>query len=401
MLRSNKQNISLILLLCNVFIAFLGIGLVVPVLPAYMNELNLSGVYMGYLIAAFSTAQLFSSPVTGIFTDRFGRKIMIVIGLVLFAVSEFLFAIGSAFFLLLISRIIGGISAACIMPAVTAFITDITTLEDRPKALGYLSASINAGFIIGPGIGGFAAEFGIRVPFFLAAFIALVAAVFSILLLKEPLPNDNIQQLDEKQTRLQFFSELSKSIKPPYVVPLLIVFVLAFGLSAYETMFGLFVDKKFGFSLKDISIVITTGTIFGLIAQIVFFDKLVKYLGEKRLIEICLLGASVFIFLSTLVDGYFFIMAVTFAVFLACDLLRPAVTTLLSNMAGDEQGFIAGMNSTYTSLGNIVGPAIAGILFDIDVDFPYVLASIVLLLAFMMAALWPFRDNMEQKRKNS
>lgn len=178
MLRSNKQNISLILLLCNVFIAFLGIGLVVPVLPAYMNELNLSGVYMGYLIAAFSTAQLFSSPVTGIFTDRFGRKIMIVIGLVLFAVSEFLFAIGSAFFLLLISRIIGGISAACIMPAVTAFITDITTLEDRPKALGYLSASINAGFIIGPGIGGFAAEFGIRVPFFLRHLLRLSQPFF-------------------------------------------------------------------------------------------------------------------------------------------------------------------------------------------------------------------------------
>ena len=86
---------------------------------------------------------------------QIGRKIIIVIGLFIFGISEFLFGIGKEVSTLFISRVLGGISAAMIMPAVTAFIADITTMDKRPKAMGYMSAAISTGFIIGPGIGGF------------------------------------------------------------------------------------------------------------------------------------------------------------------------------------------------------------------------------------------------------
>lgn len=159
--------VTLWLLLMNLFIAFLGIGLVIPVLPTLMNELGLTGTTVGYLTAVFAIAQLIASPFAGKAVDKYGRKIMIVIGLFIFGFSEFLFGIGKGIEILFISRIFGGISAAFIMPAVTAFIADITTLETRPKALGYMSAAISTGFIIGPGIGGFLAELGTRIPFFL------------------------------------------------------------------------------------------------------------------------------------------------------------------------------------------------------------------------------------------
>lgn len=151
--------ITLGLLLLNLFIAFLGIGLVIPVLPTLMNELQLSGQVIGYLTAAFAIAQLIVSPLAGKAVDKYGRKIMIVLGLFIFGISEFLFGLGKTIEVLFISRILGGISAAFIMPAVTAFIADITTMETRPKALGYMSAAISTGFIIGPGIGGFLADF--------------------------------------------------------------------------------------------------------------------------------------------------------------------------------------------------------------------------------------------------
>lgn len=150
-----KQNITLAILLTNLFIAFLGIGLVIPVTPAIMNELHLSGTAVGYMVACFAVTQLIVSPIAGRWVDRFGRKIMIVIGLLFFSVSEFLFGIGKTVDILFISRMLGGISAAFIMPGVTAFIADITTVKTRPKALGYMSAAISTGFIIGPGIGGF------------------------------------------------------------------------------------------------------------------------------------------------------------------------------------------------------------------------------------------------------
>ncbi|RFU67040.1 MFS transporter [Bacillus sp. V59.32b] len=392
---SRKKNLSLILLLSNLFIAFLGIGLVVPIMPSYMRALNLSGEIMGYLVAAFAFAQLVVSPIAGVWVDKYGRKKLIVSGLFVFAFSELLFGLGNHVSVLFLSRILGGIGAAFITPAVTAFVADITSLEERPKALGYVSAAISAGFIIGPGVGGFIADLGVRAPFFFAAGIALVAAIFSLILLKEPLSKEQLTEMGSNKVRISFIGELKKSFHPLYFIPLIIVFVLAFGLAAYETMFGLFVDEKFGFTPKDISILITVGAIFGVVAQVVIFGKLVEKIGEKRLIQITLLVAAIFISLSVFISGYWIVMIVTFIVFLACDLLRPALTTMLSKLAGDEQGFVAGMNSTYTSLGNIIGPALAGILFDLNINLPYIFASIVLMAGFILTIVWRGQQKVE------
>ena len=135
---NNKNNMVLTILLGNLFIAFLGIGLVIPILPTIMNEFKISGSVVGYLTAAFALTQLIVSPFAGKAADRFGRKIMIVVGLFVFALSELLFAVGQSVEVLFLSRILGGVSGAFIMPAVTAFIADITTFETRSKALGYM-----------------------------------------------------------------------------------------------------------------------------------------------------------------------------------------------------------------------------------------------------------------------
>lgn len=162
-----EQKAVLVILLSNIFIAFLGIGLIIPVMPLFMNVMHLTGSTMGYLVAAFAVAQLIASPIAGRWVDRYGRKIMIVSGLFLFALSELVFGLGTHVYVLYVARLLGGISAAFIMPAVTAYVADITTVQERSKAMGYVSAAISTGFIIGPGIGGFIAEYGVRLPFFL------------------------------------------------------------------------------------------------------------------------------------------------------------------------------------------------------------------------------------------
>lgn len=392
----NKEKLSLVLVLFNLFIAYAGIGLAVPVMPSLAKDMHLSGEVMGYLISAFAFAQLLASPFTGVWVDTVGRKKMIVFGLFLFAFSELLFGFGNEVWVLFVSRILGGISDAFIMPAVTAFIADRTSLENRAKVLGYQAAAISSGFIIGPGIGGFIAELGIRAPFFFAAAFALVAAFISLLVLQESLSRDQLEQNRKGKTRIHFFGEIRKSFHPLYVVPFMIVFVLWFGVAAYEMMFSLFVDSKFGFTAKDIAVIITVGSILGVVAQVAFFEKLVDKFGEKKMIHGSLIMAAIFILASILVRSYWGIMAVTCIVFFACDLLRPAVTTLLSKMAGENQGFVAGMNSTYTSLGIIIGPAVGGILFDVNIHFPYIFAAFVLFAAFVMSVLWKSKARMGQ-----
>ncbi|GAC42149.1 MFS transporter [Paenibacillus popilliae] len=384
----NEQKAVLLILLSNVFIAFLGIGLVIPVIPSFMNMMHLSGATMGYLVAVFALAQLLMSPLAGRWVDRVGRKKIIIIGLFLFGVSELVFGLAGNATMLYIARLLGGISAAFITPGVTAYVADITSIQERPQAMGYVSAAISTGFIIGPGLGGFIAEYGIRMPFFFAAGIAFFACLLSVFILQEQLTKEQLAEISAKAKQSSFLADLKKSLHPLYCIAFIIVFVLAFGLSAYETVFGLFSVHKFGFTPKDIATVITISSIFGVVVQIFMFGKMVELLGEKKLIQLCLITGVVLAVASSIISGFWTVLAVTCFIFLAFDLLRPALTTFLSKAAGKEQGFVAGMNSTYTSLGNIVGPAMAGMLFDRNIHYPYLLSSVIMVIGLGITFMW-------------
>jgi len=388
--------ITLGLLLLNLFIAFLGIGLVIPVLPTLMNELGLNGTTIGYLTAAFAIAQLIVSPFAGKAADKWGRKIMIVLGLFIFGLSELLFGLGKEIEMLFISRVLGGVSAAFIMPGVTAYIADITNSDTRPKALGYMSAAISTGFIIGPGIGGFLAEFGTRLPFFFAGALGTIAAILTMILIAEP-----DRSTENSDPSLEGKNSFSRIYERKYFIAFLLIFIASFGLAAFESFFSLFVDHKFKFTPSDIAIVITGGAIVGAVAQVILFDKLTRIWGEIRLIRYSLVLSAILVFLMTVVHSYFSILLVTFLVFVGFDLFRPAVTAYLSNIAGNEQGFVGGMNSMFTSLANISGPILGGILFDIDIDYPYYFATVVLAFGIILTLVWKKQATSMNKVKAS
>ncbi|WP_019240209.1 MULTISPECIES: MFS transporter [Bacillus] len=384
----SKNKFVVTMLLLNIFIVFLGIGLIVPIMPTFIDEMHLSGSTMGYMMAAFSLTQFIMSPFAGKWIDRFGRKIIIVLGLFVFSLSELIFGLGEDVWVLFFSRILGGVSAAFIMPGVTAYMADITTVKERPKSMGYISAAISLGFIIGPGIGGFVAEFGVRAPFYFAAVISFIVALISLFILKEPLTKHELSERAAISAKSNFFKEILKSFKPMYLIAFVIVFVLAFGLSAYETVFSLFSDHKFGFTPRDIATILTISSIIAVIAQLFMFDRMVDWIGEKKLIQLCLVVGAICAVVSTFIGHFWLILLNTCIIFLVFDILRPALTTYLSRMAGSDQGFVAGMNSAYTSLGNIVGPSLAGILFDVNINFPYLFSSLILVIGLVITVFW-------------
>lgn len=382
-----KNRGALLILMFSIFLVFTGIGLVIPIMPKYMENLGISGGVIGLLVAAFSLTQLLFSPVAGRLADSFGRKRMIVIGLVVFAISEVLFGVASSPVLLFVSRLLGGISAALIMPAVMAYSADMTTNEERATGMGYITAAITTGFIIGPGIGGYIAEFGIRVPFYSAAIAGMIAACITLFILRESRPSQESlsDSASSEQQQGSLLSQLWFSYREPYFFSLIIVFVMSFGLANFETVFSLFVDHKFGFEPKDIAFIITFGSIAGAVVQLTAFGWIMNRFGERAVISVSLLFAGLFIVLTLFVHKFWMIFAVTFIVFLATDILRPAISTQMSMLAKDQQGYVAGLNSAFTSLGNIAGPIVAGFLFDLDINYPYVLASMILLICFVLS----------------
>src|SRR5699024_10343842 len=234
----------------------------------------------------------------------------------------------------------------------------------------------------------FLAEYGTRVPFFFAALIACIAAILSILLLREP--NRPVEEIEVVQVK-----GIKRIISPLYFTAFILIFISAFGLASFEAIFGLFVDHKFQFTPKDIAIAITGGAMVGAFAQVVLFDWLARHLGEVKLITYCLLVSAVLVFAVTVAFSYMSILIVTIIAFIGFDLMRPAVTSYLSKVAGNEQGFVGGMNSMFTSIGNVFGPIIGGMLFDKNVDFPFIFAAIVLTVGTILAFRWKTPEQLQ------
>ncbi|PFE09037.1 MFS transporter [Bacillus cereus] len=381
-----KKKLTLSILLGNLFMVSLGMGLVIPVLPTLMNELDISGSTVGYLVAAYAIAQFITSPFSGKWVDQYGRKPTIILGLLIFAVSELLFGFGQNVYVLFISRILGGFSNAFIVPAVTAFIADITSTNVRPKAMGYMSAAINTGYLIGPGIGGFLAEINMRLPFFVAALFGAFSVVFSFLLLKEPSKFGG--ENEQKEMEIKGEKHFGQIFQPMYIVAFLIIFISSFGLASFESLLSLYVDHKFNFSPKDIAGVVSVSSIIGMIGQVFLFERLTNKIGEIALIRYSLVLSAIFIFLMTVVNSYVTILLTSLMLFVGFDFIRPSVTTYLSKIASNQQGFVGGMNSMFTSIGNILGPIVGGTLFDININFPYYFATIVIICGIVLAMFW-------------
>ena len=377
----NKQSM-LYLAIMNLFIVFLGVGLVIPVMPLLQEQMGLSGTTMGLLMSVFAISQLIASPIAGVISDKTGRKKMIIWGMMIFSISELIFGLGHTVNWLYFSRALGGISAALIMPSVTAYVADVTTIEERPKAMGLVSAAISGGFIIGPGLGGFIAHFGVRAPFFTASLLALVGCILAALILKEPEKKIVTGKIEKKGS----FMEVLKN--PLFTFPFVVILISSFGLQAFESIYSIMSVANFGFSTTDIAMIITVSGSLALIFQLVFFDGLIRIMGEVGLIRVSFFASAIFVAVIAFTNSNVVVVISTFIVFLAFDLLRPAITTYLSKRAGDMQGTVNGLNSTFTSFGNIFGPMVAGALFDVNHFYPYYVSAIVLLITAFLSLLW-------------
>lgn len=383
------KNGPLILLMVNMFIAMVGMGMVLPILPKFLEQLGGGGSEMGFLVAAFGITQFIFSPIGGEMSDKYGRKKIIVFGIGVFALSQFVFAIATDMWMLYVSRLLAGLGAGIMSPAMMAYIADVTTEDDRAKGMGMFGAAMSLGIVIGPGIGGFLDGFGMRVPFYVATILSALSTITSLFFIPETLSKE--KQAEKRltgQKRENIFMQMASSFKAPYFMLLLLVFVLNFGLLNFETVFSIFLQQKFDYTVQDITVFFTLGALAGVIIQAAIFGRLVGKFGERKVIIGAFLLAAATMLATTIVNTYAIILTVTIMFFIATSLVRPAVNTLLSKMAGSEQGFVAGMNNAYMSLGNITGSIVAGLLFDLNMNLPYLLGSLVMVASIGMITSW-------------
>lgn len=378
-----KNKKSIYILVASNFLICLGIGLVIPVTPFIKNEFHYTTSQMGVMTSLFAFAQFVASPIVGKMSDKVGRKPVIVIGLFTYAISEFIFAVATSLPVFNISRIIGGLAAAMVVPTSMALGSDLTTLKDRAKVIGWLSAAFSGGLILGPGLGGILASITYKTPFYFAGALGIISAIFTQILLKE-----NKEVLEEEAAEAAAKAKQQGSIKSILTAPMVMLFgmilVSSFGLQGFESIYSIYVNQVFNFGLSTIALVLTLNGIISLILQVAAFNWIVTKIGEMRLISIAFLLSAVCVFWITQAHSHIEVIVATLIIFSSFDLLRPAITTLLTKSSKSNQGLINGMNMSLTSVGNVIGPLMSGALMDWNTHYPYLVVTFILAASYLL-----------------
>ena len=386
---NNNKNVAI--LFVSLVVVMLGFGMVIPIIPFYIEKLGASASQLGLLIALYSIMQFIFAPLWGNISDRIGRRPVLMIGMLGSGLAVLLFGLSTKLWMLFVSRILAGILSSAMLPATMAYIGDSTSEEERVRGMGIVGGASGLGVILGPGLGGWLAGESLSTPFFVATALSIVTLFLIFFFLPESLsPQDRKQSGSDLQ--ILNVAQLWRGLLSPMGVLLFMAFLMSFGMTNFQGIFGLYALKKFGYGPEQVgTILMVIGFVYAL-GQGVLIGPLTKRFGESTVIKASLIASSAGFIFMLLAETYFMVLVTTGFFILAHALMRPAVSSLISKESTTGQGVAMGLNNSIMSLGRTVGPVWAGFIFDIDYNYPYLSGSFILLMGFVMSMFMLSRD---------
>lgn len=369
------------LILLTVFIDIIGVGIVIPILPFYVERFSSSPLLITSLFAVYALCSFFSSPVIGALSDRFGRRPLLIASIFSTAVGWFVFAGAPNIFFLFLGRILDGIMAGN-FPIAQSYLSDIAKDDkERTTNLGLIGAVFGVGFILGPLLGGLLGQFGHTVPFWFVGALALFNTILAIFTLPETHAASSRGRLN-----LNPFIPLLHAVKDLQVrTNYLAWFLFGLAIASYQAVFALYLRDVFHFDEFIGSL------IFGVIGLIVVFNQgfamkhvWLKHFREPTL-ELSMLAvfAVGFLLMGTRVFVVF-CLALIFTTF-GQSILRVVMTSQVVGFAGKEKrGEVLGIMASITSLSMTVSPFVSGFLYEQRVWLPFLIDAFYLGLAFLL-----------------
>jgi DHA1 family tetracycline resistance protein-like MFS transporter len=343
-------NRPLLIIFLTILVNLIGFGIIIPLLPFYAETFGASPLTIGLLFASFSLAQMIASPALGAWSDRWGRRPVLILSLAGTVVSFVMLAVAQSLTMLFLARIVDGLSGGNITTA-RAYIGDITTEENRARAFGFLGAAFGLGFIIGPALGGLFAHISYTAPIWAAAAITVVAALLAFFWLPETVHRVNAVS----GSPWQALRELSG--RPTLRLLLTIDFVYWGSFAVYQTTFALFVARRFGFDVTQTGYLLATFGFLGVIVQAAMVGPVVKRIGERRTLTLGLLFAAIGWGGSAMTHSLPAFIALLVPGALGIGFCNPALVSLVSGAGGrHEQGRVQGAAGALESLGRTLGP---------------------------------------------
>ncbi|HEU4631817.1 MAG TPA: MFS transporter [Gemmatimonadaceae bacterium] len=380
----------LVVLMITAFVDMVGLLMVIPLLPFYATDLGASGFVVTLLVASFSVAQLVSAPLWGRFSDRYGRRPALLVGLTASAVAYVIFAYADSLWLLLLSRLVQGAGGGT-TGVVQAYVADTSAPENRAKSLGWLSAATNLGVAIGPVLGSGTMAFGRPAPGLVAAALCLVNILFAARFLTE----SHDVAGGRGQPRVRRSGEaLLRVLSHPGDAASRLVWIYAVAIGAFQStnaVLALFLAARFGVTEQTIGFFFTYIGVLSVLSRAVVLGRMVDHFGELRLSRIGTTLLALGLLMLPLTRDFVTLAIAVALLPLGTAFTFPCVTALLSRVISPrERGLYMGVQQTFGGITRSVLPAAFGLAYDhIWIGAPFWIGSALVAATLLLSMRIP------------
>ncbi len=363
-----------------IVVDLIGFGLVVPILPFWAERYGATGLTLGILLSSHALAQFLCAPGWGRLSDRIGRRPVMLVTIA--GTSLALLALGLAESLagIFAARLLAGVFGSNVSVA-TAYLTDVTDEADRTRWMGMIGASFAVGFTLGPPLGGVLARFGHGTPMFVAAGMAALNLVWAAARLREPERHAE-RPAPDLTNRLDV-------LRAPVIGRVCLIYLLfSLAVTQLETTFAFYMSHRFGFDVLGVGLVMLAMAIVMGAIQGGGMKRLSARFPERGLVITGLALMSLAFVLVPTAPTVAWLMAPLGLAAVGRGIAQPPMMSLVS-LASDEgsRGLVMGVFQSTASAARIVGPVLAGWLYDRALPLPYWTAGLLTALALLLA--WP------------
>ncbi|RKS55643.1 MULTISPECIES: MFS transporter [Flavobacteriaceae] len=391
--RKEKLN-RIFLILLSLFVVMLGYGILLPTLPYYTERLalkdnldtDLINFHIGLLTSIYPFFQLLFVVVWGKLSDRYGRKPIIICGLIGFVIMQLLTGLATSLTMLYIARIFGGIFTSSVIPVSNAYLSDITSEKRRTKIMAWSGVAISSGVIFGPVIGGFLSQTDIHikytigllhldrfsVPFLFAALLGLIVLLVVMKWLKN---TARVHKFTTRKVSLRF------TFTKYFIVLLVLSFVIQFVVTLFETVFSIYGKDELGFNSNQVGIgFMLCGSIMAVL-QPVFATYGEKFLSTKKQIALGLLISGLSLIAFPFFNNEFLVYGLIVVFAAGGAMVTPNLLSAVSLISKKNTGRNISIQSSTNSIGQILGPVLGTWLIAGGFYYPFIIAGSIVLLA--------------------
>ncbi len=365
------KNRAIVFILLTLMIDAIGIGIVFPIMPDLMDRVGADdtgqgALWGGLLMAAYAGALFLFGPIVGSISDAVGRRPILIAALVMLALDYVIMAMADNFWLLLLGRTLAGLAGATYITA-TAYIADISSSQEKAANFGLIGAAFGIGFVLGPAVGGIAAEISITAPFWIAAVLSASNALFGYFALPESLTPDKRRPFGKRD--LNPFKSIFDAFRMPgLAVPLLCIFIFEFANMVYPTLWAFWTREVFDWPTLYIGLSLAAYGVLLALVQGGLMPIFIRWIGDFRTLMLgmtaALVGMIGFGFTGSVVALIIFLVLAALS-----DLVPALMTAMASNQVDeDRQGVVQGVIASLSSVAAVISPLVMTGLFQIFVD---------------------------------